>query len=875
VKRREFLQATGAVGGATLLPGADAERVDGVEIRTDEYGVSHVYADDLYGLGFGQGYVQTRDRLFQLDVLRRLGYGTSASLLGAGQLKEDLATRRTGYSGNEIREMYETAPEEMRTVLAGYAAGVNEQIAELEATGSLPGEFSVFDESPDPWEPADSVAVMVYLLERFGVSGGTELRNARELVRLTRDLGGEEIFEGESGSRDAAAEAWAAFGDRNWLRVTEDHYTSIPRADRTVDGGEDALSLTEVPQEQLESARAAADAETWGTGRAVDPDYVDQVRESWGAMAGVGFGSNAMAVAGEYTETGRPMLFGGPQMGLVKPPVIYETGMHGAGFDVVGVAVVGTPAVIIGRTPEFAWTATSGGDDMVDVIAVDIHPDDRTRYRWDGEWRDMECETVVHDASGAPDIIDSGDSDFETDVVEQTVCRVREDGAVMPVVAWNETENVAFVQRRTTRYDEVTGAYAWLRLGRQTDREGFAGTLGDFPFSFNFVYADEEDIALYHTGTVPERNDGYDQRLPVPADGHEWSETTNALDLGTYGVNPSRGYIVNWNNAPVGGWRAGDNDDTWGVHSRVELLDAAVREQLSIADGSLSFEDVVEILRKAGTRDSTAPALVPDVARVATADAPTDSIFIDVADRGTGGQLWEMGVQLSLWASMNYARKDVDDTDVYDHAGITIWEETWKELSELAFRAELGSLAPSVGFEPGKRDHYGDQGASHPAFVAAVTGRTDYDWLEDREAAIRTALERAAATLEDRYGSADPADWRRAEHTSQFFAIGGALEDEIDMVNRGTYNHVVALGEGLPTARSVLPPSNTGYLTSDELSETFLDGEEPDRLTDQLDLYRNVEFKPLPVTRAEVDAVAVEDETVSYSRGVDLSKPPD
>lgn len=120
------------------------------------------------------------------------------------------------------------------------------------------------------------------------------------------------------------------------------------------------------------------------------------VRRAIGALSGFRWGSNALAVDGEHTETGEPMLFGGPQMGYFSPPVIHEIGLHGAGFDVAGIGVVGTPSVVIGRTPEFAWSVTSGYDDQVDTIAVELHPEDRHRYWWNGEWRRMETETVVH-----------------------------------------------------------------------------------------------------------------------------------------------------------------------------------------------------------------------------------------------------------------------------------------------------------------------------------------------------------------------------------------------------------------------------------------------------------------------------------------------
>jgi acyl-homoserine lactone acylase PvdQ len=919
------------------------------------------------------------------------------------------------------------------------------------------------------------------------------------------------------------ATAWEALGDRNWVRVTDDHYTSIPREDKTVDGGEEALSFEEVPADQLRYARAALDAESWGTDRITDPDFIDLIKDGWGLLEPFKFGSNGMVVGSEHTETGKPMMFGGPQLGYIKPPIVYETGMHGAGFDVSGVAVVGTPAIVVGRTPDFAWSVTSGRDDMVDVIAIDLHPENRHKYRWDGEWREMECREVIHDASELADFVNGDEFDIGIEYVKQEVCRIHEDGDVMPVVSWNESENVAWVKRKSTRYDEVSGTLAWVDLGRQSSRTEFKETLREFPFTFNFLYMDEEDIALYHTGKIPDRNhqneagEPYDVRLPVPASGQRWDGTNNPIDLGVYDVNPSRGYIVNWNNAAVGEWTAGDSRERWGSQHRVELLDDVMREQLEIADGSLDLDDVIAVDRKTGTREPSASASTPIIADVAQTPRDESEVPIGEADvatfdqpdrdtwtlvsfdrsyddpvvvtgpvsaygghpltlrgrnvAGDGFEIrideWEyldgphktedvpwlavergvhdldgatiqagtvdidhtwttvslslfdespivltsvlsdvggdgvitrqrtvdagsfdvrlqeaessdrthktetvhyvaiepvetdgltartvegvddaettissagfssppatvaqvqtfagpnpvtlrhrnrsdsgidvflqeeqsgddetdrdhpetvgfvaatgtltaqtdriatMGDLLEAWGEQQYDY-DLGDDGRY-HPGHAIWDETRSVLHRRIFRDDLGGLTNDMDYEPSGRGHAADHSDSrHEAtFVDALEGKTSYDWLDDdRDAVIRASLREAAAALEDRFDSPNPAEWTRKPHQSTFFTIGQVTGSEIDMVNRGTWIQVLAMGQGLDGAKGVIPPSNDGHVnTADLVNGRLLDGDEPDRLTNQLELYRNFEYKPFPLMESEVDSVSVDDETLEY-----------
>ncbi|HWG92491.1 MAG TPA: penicillin acylase family protein, partial [Candidatus Thermoplasmatota archaeon] len=669
-------------------------------IKTDAYGVSHLFADNAYTLFYGNGYVQARDRLFQLDLLRHVGYGDSASLVGAGQLASDMQVRQSLYTREEIAQQLAAAPEWTRKALQAYSDGVNRYIAEATASGELPVEFAALGHAPEPWRPEDSVAIINYLIGFFGVSGGEELRNGRLLDTLAATTGSE-------------AAAYAALGDMAPVQVNGS-FASIPPAEKRVDGCERLPVYGAVPADQIALARKASRAVPWGVPAEANESLASVLgtRTGLGLLDGFHWGSNALIVDGAHSTTGQPIMFGGPQMLYYKPPVPYQIGLHGAGFDVTGIGVAGAPGVVIGRTPTFAWSVTSGYDDMLDTVVLHLDESDPHRYEWDGTWRTMECREEIHRTTPSP-----GNA-RAPQLVRQEVCRAEG----MPVLAWSPQDRLAWAQRTTTRMKELEGASYWLALGAQKDLTGFMGTLSRFPFTFNFLYAGPEGIAYVHTGAVPLRYPALDPRLPaLPGSAHGWRGEAVGLGLGTSIVNPAQGYVVQWNNAPAEGWRAGDGHD-WAGHHRAELLDHLVRLRLAATGGHLSLADMEGLVKDAATRDPFARHTVPHL--VAAARASGEAALAPLADA------------LDAWAAADYPYADADGDGRYDHPGHAIWDAARGFLQASLLGDELGAETPTLHFDPSKAGSGNGNAGAHDGFdgdmvlVKALEGRAAHAWCD-------------------------------------------------------------------------------------------------------------------------------------------------
>src|SRR5262249_17623230 len=122
--RREARRVLPQVRGQIHLRGLEQS----VSVIRDRWGVPHVYAQTLRDLFFAQGFVHAQDRLWQMELRRRISSGRLAEVFGRGSLRRDIFARTLGFQRGLDRE-WETYDEATRTVITAYAAGVNAVIA--------------------------------------------------------------------------------------------------------------------------------------------------------------------------------------------------------------------------------------------------------------------------------------------------------------------------------------------------------------------------------------------------------------------------------------------------------------------------------------------------------------------------------------------------------------------------------------------------------------------------------------------------------------------------------------------------------------------------------------------------------------------------
>ncbi|MBE2240070.1 MAG: penicillin acylase family protein, partial [Caldilineaceae bacterium] len=154
-----------------------------IEIVRDEAGVPHIYATTDHDAYYGLGYVHAQDRLWQMEMNRRIGAGRLSELLGEATLSIDKFQRTLGYYRAALRDLEIIEPRS-RQALEAYAAGVNQWLSEGH---TLPPEFILLGATPEPWQPADSLVWQKMM--SWDLGGNYDLELLRQ--QLVQALGAE------------------------------------------------------------------------------------------------------------------------------------------------------------------------------------------------------------------------------------------------------------------------------------------------------------------------------------------------------------------------------------------------------------------------------------------------------------------------------------------------------------------------------------------------------------------------------------------------------------------------------------------------------------------------------------------------------------
>lgn len=319
-----------------------------VVVEREPSGVVHITADNDRDLIFAQGVVHAQDRLWQMEMQRRIGAGRLSEIFGPNALERDRYLRTWGfYRAAEAALLHLGA--EARGLIEAYVAGIN---AYLATKPPLPPEFHLLGLRPEPWRPADLLVWSKLMAYNLAQNRGTELTRYRLLARGLEPERIAELMPLYPGEVAPAAT------DADALR-----------------------SLTQALVAPLD-ALIAAD----GRNRQHRPQA-----------------SNAWAVHGSRTGSGAPLLANDIHLGLQMPSTWYLNHLSSPGFEVIGASLPGLPLVVVGRNETIAWGVTSLGADTEDIYVLD---DVGAGYRYRGEIRDYAVrEETILVKGGSPERI--------------------------------------------------------------------------------------------------------------------------------------------------------------------------------------------------------------------------------------------------------------------------------------------------------------------------------------------------------------------------------------------------------------------------------------------------------------------------------------
>ncbi|HRI71096.1 MAG TPA: penicillin acylase family protein [Polyangium sp.] len=686
-----------AVVSEQLGPQAD------VELLVDDLGVVHIYAENDPDAFFGAGYAMAQERLFQMELFRRRAHGTRAELLGADYLDDDIGARvfnfaKLGRADEALAR--ENHPEDAKLIDA-WTAGINLRISEV-ASGKAPRPYGMrateFDFVPEPWDSFEGYAIGKLL--GFGMSNNLDQTIlATALSRLAPD----------------------ALQHLPILMPAHDVFPGV------------GSSPLQNPN-PLQSGKPAPRPQ-------VDPGLMPQhYRPIMPATA-----SNNWAVAGKYTDNGKPFVCGDPHQSLTSPSRFFAFHMnsadHGGSLDVTGFGFVGTPMVQLGHNAHVGWTATTNFADVMDLW--DVTPNDTAgTVDLGGKTVSLEKRDEVFRVRAANGSMDEVTLEI-TDVPGYGVLLPEE---MLPVPRALLADGQLLFN--WTGFSPSSEAIAYLGLDRAKNVDDMEAALQKLDVgAINLVTADAKEIAYHVHARIPDRGDPSKREMPwrtiIDPENPDsyWTRGDLSADKLPRRRNPAEGYLYSANTDPWGFTQDGvvENDPFYyGSFYANGFRGQRIKDSLEslVTAGNPIDRAAMENMQR-DVKSQLADVLVPALDN-AVANIETDPALAAYKGRA---DLVTLATRLSTWNR----QMQLDAAEPVVFNGL-MWFAARRAFEKAATKTLFGAI----------------QGESPPFFLGQLsnllTGRiadTSYFAPDGLDVLLVGALDDTSTWLTDRFGAFD------------------------------------------------------------------------------------------------------------------------
>nr|WP_282098406.1 penicillin acylase family protein [Pseudoalteromonas sp. MMG007] len=300
-----------------------------VSVGYDSMSIPTIKASNDLDAFYTLGFLHAKNRLWQMEMNRRLAAGRLSEVLGESALQSDILMRTLRLSQN-AENMEKGLSEKDKVVLHAYVDGVNEGINSLSL---LPPEYLLTGFKPEPWTIKDSMLYMQL---------------------MTYQLSGNMPIELQSGT------LLQTFGREKFADLFPQKYLS------------DDEVLTELAQQGILFEKLNIN---------INEDALQSKPY---------LGSNAWVVSGSLTESSLPILANDPHLNNSIPSVFYLTHLIGSKINVSGATFPGLPFVVAGKNKHVSWGVTSMMADTQDIYLERINPKNKFQYEVDGSFHDMQ-----------------------------------------------------------------------------------------------------------------------------------------------------------------------------------------------------------------------------------------------------------------------------------------------------------------------------------------------------------------------------------------------------------------------------------------------------------------------------------------------------
>ncbi len=697
--------------------GIAIEGLDGpVDVYFDEAGILHASCVSDHDCFAVEGYYHAAHRFVQMDIRRRFARGKVAALAGAVALDFDIPQRRmmTTRDGTPLEEkLLEEADDRTVAALEAYSKGVNAWLDDLQAGrngAALPSEYSfpVIDQDAiiDDWEPLDSVACILPLVDSLTNDADTDIRVGQIYGALPPGVAAE-LFpvRPPSPSTVLPAPIKARRGAAKATRTQRRLHDRMARS-----AGLFRAALRGRPEVTLDHSST---------------------------------GSNNWIVGPDRTSTGGALLANDPHLAMSHPAIWYLVNLdarsNGGTLHVEGASFAGMPGILLGHNGEIAWGATTTYFDATDVYVETLN-EDGTAVIFNGD--EVPIQEVAYTfevAGGQPQTISFPFVPHHGPIV-QTDAKA---GTALSV--------------RWTGHDADTDINFFLALASATTVDEARTALRNVTTAGqNFVVADRDgNIGWFPYNRLPTRpwaSAVVPSWMPVPGNGEfEWGEPVPYEDL-PQAVNPAEGYLATANNDMTGALQDGNPYNDGDPFAQ------------GITDEGYRHERIVQRLAERDDHDLASMQSIQADVHSLVGELLTPIIEAAVDGAALDGDAQAALDALAAWdfecpTGLAGIEPDApaDGPTAASARGCLAFHVVYGRLRQLTFADELAELAPEENLtaRPAARH-------SHMTEPAALNPD---DWpevctlgLESEQDIVVAALGEAGAFLRKQLGE-DPANW--------------------------------------------------------------------------------------------------------------------
>jgi len=510
---------------------------DSVTITFDESDIPHIKAKNQSDALFALGYLHATERSWQMEINRRLASGRLSEILGPETVAIDRFMRTVGFK-RAAEKQFDHYPIAAKRLLQAYADGVNAGNAQL--GWALPVEYFLTRSKPGYWSPSDSVAWMLMMAFDLGGNWDKEIQR----LELSQYLSTKQVWEvlppfvaGDPVSNMDFAKMYRDLGVFN----------STP--------GKQESQQNNLPSNNLSANDIPGGKE--------------------------GIGSNNWALSGKLTTTGKPLLANDPHLGLSTPAVWYFAHIDAPGLNVLGGTLPGIPAVVLGRTDNYAWSFTNTNPDVQDLYLEQLIPEKPGMYRGPDGLLPFKIHQEIINVKGVSPVRFLVKETRHGPVISDSYHRLKR--------AIN-TDRYAVAFRWTALDEENQSVAGLLEMNRSKDLDSFKQALKkNYAPMQNVVMADTDgNISYQAAGVAPKRVLHQGLYGVAPALGwekqYDWTGYI-PFDQLPSSNNPEQGWIATANQAIISSNNPNPLTADWDLPTRydriVQLIQAKEKHDLN------------------------------------------------------------------------------------------------------------------------------------------------------------------------------------------------------------------------------------------------------------------------------------------------------